>query len=321
MKKLVVLCACVLLLCGQGQVPAPTRTPTVEASTKYPDGTKVTTYFGTGATLVHEQSKDRSIEEYTYYYSPGVIEKHEILNFGCNEDTGVTTSYDKRGNITSVISSKSGIHFSSRGTPYSSAYEVTKKTWRRDSSGRITAQVTTTDSASGSTGTLVQTRYDSPSDASGSRETTALHGEDGHFVSSTGTPVEEYLGEPRNYRNFSSLKIAKDAAPEDLCSLNGTWIAQYHNPDTVDAERIKIVQAGRSVTATKTTGDPYVPAGNVTFQGTFTTNPFPVKSLCAQKGFSNPTEHDATVAVTDKNHFTITVPDCDKVPDTFERAH
>ncbi len=306
MKKLVVICACMLALSGQGPPePQPTRSPTVEASKKYPAGTKTTDYFSDGATFVDEENEDGTIDDYSSYAPNGALKYTMVQHHSCNKETTVTTEYDVHGNITSIVSRNAGIHFASGGERSTSDYEVTEKTWVRDSSGRITAQVTTSDSASGSTGTLVQTRYDSPSDTIGSRETTALHQEGGQFVSSTGTPVAEYLGKDNDQPIFPSQKIAKNAAPEDLCNLSGTWVATFHNPEGVIDERIGIVQSDQHITATKITGDPYIPAGKVTIEGTFNKNPFDVQYTCAHKDYRDVDHQPAAVSVTDKDHFTL----------------
>jgi len=87
--------------------------------------------------------------------------------------------------------------------------------------------------------------------------------------------------------------------------LNGEWQAEFHNPDKVEVEKIMIVDYGNGLTATKETGDEYVPAGKVTFQGTYTSSPFQVQDQRAQKGYINPSWMPATITVLDKDHFNI----------------
>ena len=84
---------------------------------------------------------------------------------------------------------------------------------------------------------------------------------------------------------FGTLERSpKILRPKISAISSGTWIARFHDPGQSIDERIKIVQSGHHVTATKVTGESYIPAGKVTFQGAFTTNPFEAKSLCAHKG-------------------------------------
>lgn len=90
--------------------------------------------------------------------------------------------------------------------------------------------------------------------------------------------------------------------------LNGEWQAEYHNPEGVAIERIMIVNMGTSFTATKTTGDQYVPAGKQTLRGTppsSNATSFSVEQQCAGAGFVNPKWGKVTVTISDNDHFTL----------------
>jgi len=95
------------------------------------------------------------------------------------------------------------------------------------------------------------------------------------------------------------------SAPYDL---NGEWQAEYHNPEGVMIERIMIVNIASALTATKTTGDQYVPAGKMTLRATLPTaaaTTFPAQQQCAGAGYVNPQWGDVTLTIINNDHFTL----------------
>jgi outer membrane protein OmpA-like peptidoglycan-associated protein len=100
---------------------------------------------------------------------------------------------------------------------------------------------------------------------------------------------------------------AKPAAPVHF-DLNGEWQAEFHDPGSVDVEKIMIVDYGDGLTATKETGDVYVPAGQVTFKGTYNAASFTAQQQGAMKGHINPVWKPVTITVLDKDHFTLKDP-------------
>jgi hypothetical protein len=62
-------------------------------------------------------------------------------------------------------------------------------------------------------------------------------------------------------------------------NLSGIWIAEGYNcgDNNQLQEMIRITVSGKQVTATKKTGDNCVPAGEITWKGTYKKNSFPVK--------------------------------------------
>ena len=105
--------------------------------------------------------------------------------------------------------------------------------------------------------------------------------------------------------------IAADAAPATKPApfvrydLNGEWQAEFHDPGSVDVEKIMVVDYGDGLVATKVTGDVYVPAGKVTFKGAYNTNPFTVQQQHASKGYINPSWGPEIITVLDKDHFNL----------------
>jgi outer membrane protein OmpA-like peptidoglycan-associated protein len=85
--------------------------------------------------------------------------------------------------------------------------------------------------------------------------------------------------------------------------LNGEWQAEFHDPGSVDVEKIMVVDYGDGLVATKETGDEYVPAGQVTFRGHYDSNPFLVEQQHAQKGYLNSSWGPEVIVVRDADHF------------------
>ncbi len=88
--------------------------------------------------------------------------------------------------------------------------------------------------------------------------------------------------------------------------LNGQWEADFTIDNSLTKfqhEKVMIQHLGDSITATKITGDEYVPAGKVTVRGTYSSNPFTAEQVCADKGYNNPNWYQITVKVIDASHF------------------
>jgi hypothetical protein len=110
--------------------------------------------------------------------------------------------------------------------------------------------------------------------------------------------------------SFSAVAVAQSppvTAPSTAYDLNGEWQANYTLPEGIVPHRIMIVSLGAEVTATKITGDKYVPAGKVTMKGAYSSNPFEVQVQCAGLGYRNPRWGTGTVTVIDNNHMIVRV--------------
>jgi hypothetical protein len=81
--------------------------------------------------------------------------------------------------------------------------------------------------------------------------------------------------------------------------LNGVWLAGYPGGPL----EVTINQKQQAVVATLVTGNEYVPAGKVTFQGTHSSNPFSAKQICAYSGFGDAHWVNVRINVIDNDHF------------------
>lgn len=91
-----------------------------------------------------------------------------------------------------------------------------------------------------------------------------------------------------------------------LFDLNGEWIAIGY-PE-VDQIRIRVRQVGNKVEAIKlTSGTSYVPAGAVTWFGTYTDNSFLGKIQAADDGFTNRRLVEVIIRVLDNRHLVVTM--------------
>jgi hypothetical protein len=86
--------------------------------------------------------------------------------------------------------------------------------------------------------------------------------------------------------------------PASLVDLSGTWLATY----TGGPLRASIQQIGTHVTATLLQGNDYVPAGKVTFDGTYDSARFRAKQVCAGRNYTNPQWATVEISVIDSNN-------------------
>jgi hypothetical protein len=86
--------------------------------------------------------------------------------------------------------------------------------------------------------------------------------------------------------------------PASLVDLSGTWLATY----TAGPLKVSIKQTGSHVVATLLEGNGYVPAGKVTFDGTYDSALFRAKQVCAGWNYSNPHWADVLITVTDRDN-------------------
>ncbi|HET7085208.1 MAG TPA: OmpA family protein [Rhizomicrobium sp.] len=100
-----------------------------------------------------------------------------------------------------------------------------------------------------------------------------------------------------------AAKPAAKPAPFTRYDLNGEWQAEFHDPGSVDVEKIMVVDYGGGLVATKETGDVYVPAGKVTFMGDYTGPSFKVMQQHADKGYVHPSFGPEMIVVKDADHF------------------
>jgi CHAP domain-containing protein len=103
------------------------------------------------------------------------------------------------------------------------------------------------------------------------------------------------------------IPTAKPTLPASkLFDLNGEWIATGY-PD-VDEIRIRVRQSGDRVEAIKlTSGNSNVPAGAVTWFGTYTSNSFFGKIQAADGGFTNRRLVEIIIRVSDSSHLVVTM--------------
>lgn len=95
----------------------------------------------------------------------------------------------------------------------------------------------------------------------------------------------------------SVLSPATSAISTDL---SGVWLAYYPGGPL----RVSVRQTGKDVVATLLTGNVFVPAGQITFYGTFGASPFVAKQICAGQNFASPHWIGASIRVVDSDHLT-----------------
>lgn len=112
---------------------------------------------------------------------------------------------------------------------------------------------------------------------------------------------------------------------DERFDLNGEWLGHGYNPGPY-TNKVRIRHIGDQVEAIKITGTPTVPAGQVTWNGRYTSNSFFGKIRIAQEGFANPRWIKVIVRVLDKNTLIVHLAEDDPVtgrrdwgPVRFER--
>jgi outer membrane protein OmpA-like peptidoglycan-associated protein len=103
---------------------------------------------------------------------------------------------------------------------------------------------------------------------------------------------------------------ASAVAPSPRYDLNGEWEANVTAPPRIVTEKLAIQQISTKVTATKVTGDEYVPAGKVSLRANYTANPFQGEVQCAFPGYRNPYWRPVTLTVIDATHLKLKGPSC-----------
>jgi len=115
---------------------------------------------------------------------------------------------------------------------------------------------------------------------------------------------------PRRAGCAANLIVVAGVVGLAACSrrydLTGDWKAGFTvGSPQLQVERVSIRQVGDHITATKITGDEYVPAGRVTIRGTYNGNPFSAEQVCAERGFQHPSWSNVTISISDANHFKV----------------
>lgn len=93
------------------------------------------------------------------------------------------------------------------------------------------------------------------------------------------------------------IEIQPPSSPDDL---SGIWSATYPG-GPLD---VSIQQTGKRVVATLLKGNSYIPAGEITFHGTYDSNPFRAQQVCALPNFVNAHWVDVQIQVIDGDHMT-----------------
>jgi hypothetical protein len=100
-----------------------------------------------------------------------------------------------------------------------------------------------------------------------------------------------------------AIFLAKPANAQSY-DLNGEWIGTGYNPGAYE-NKVRIRQSGDSVEAIKITGTTYIPAGQVTWYGKLTSNPFRGKIQIADRDYTNPRWADIEVNIIDDDHLIV----------------
>lgn len=104
-------------------------------------------------------------------------------------------------------------------------------------------------------------------------------------------------------QEHSPSQSFQNAPPGSRLDLNGEWQGQFTvNQPSLKIEKVMIQQIGDQITATKITGDEFVPAGKVTVRGAYNANPFSAEQVCADAGYTNTRWIKASITILDRNH-------------------
>jgi hypothetical protein len=113
--------------------------------------------------------------------------------------------------------------------------------------------------------------------------------------------VGKYLRDHGGITSGSNANVNSPTRQLSITAINlsGNWRQQ-----TEPRALLQISQIGQQVRAIKIQGDPsHVPFGAVSFQGTFSSNPFTVQWQYALEGYQDPYWQPAQVEVKDTNTF------------------
>lgn len=103
-------------------------------------------------------------------------------------------------------------------------------------------------------------------------------------------------------------------------NLSGEWEGTFGiGNGQQQSERVRVVQQGTSMTATKITGDQFVPAGQITIIAEVTGRSFAGSQRSAQAGFVNPDWVAVTLTLLDENTLRIDGPGGPNWPVSFWR--
>jgi len=96
----------------------------------------------------------------------------------------------------------------------------------------------------------------------------------------------------------------EDQGVSQSLNFNGTWrVMQRTHPDISPAGEVRVDHQGERIVATRTMGNKYIPAGQVSLRATVRPGQLlgAGKVLCADEGFRNPNWIDVQIEVTDRN--------------------
>jgi hypothetical protein len=111
------------------------------------------------------------------------------------------------------------------------------------------------------------------------------------------------------------IKPSPPPQPSSPDDLSGIWSASYPGGPL----RVSIRQAGNRVVATLLKGNAYVPAGEITFHGTYNSNPFHIQQICTQMNFTSAHWVNAQIQVIDGDHMTEDCAECGGCPVMWHR--
>jgi outer membrane protein OmpA-like peptidoglycan-associated protein len=109
----------------------------------------------------------------------------------------------------------------------------------------------------------------------------------------------------------AQIALSQAAVPSNgsQYDLNGEWQGRFtvimRGSRNIVVERVAIQQISTKVTATKITGDEFVPAGKMTIHANYTGNPFQGEQVCAQRGYINPQWAHIRLTILNETHLKV----------------